>query len=230
MDLPEEETIECMHCAADPRRINNKTIDNKGDHVFSCNQTGQGGARGRRNTRHTTIVYRSAAFFKKNARGAEIEVEPNIDFPVKAGVNRDNIKKTTGDIRITRNGVSTMLDVRVAFPSTFQHPIRAREAGHAAKSGQVAKFNEYKQYKIPQGRFVPLAIETGGRMHKDMREYICTYIKQGISMQDFKEWSPAEKALYSKSVGHFLTGISVALTTSNAINLIKHGKEVALYR
>ena len=98
------------------------------------------------------------------------------------------------------------------------------------KSGQVAKFNEYKDYKIPQGRFVPLAIETGGRMHKDMREYICTYIKQGLSMQDFKEWSPAEKALYSKSVGHFLTGISVALTTSNAINLIKHGKEVALYR
>jgi len=59
--------------------------------------------------------------------------------------------------------------------------------------------------------------------------HICTYIKQGISMQDFKEWSPEEKALYSKNVGHFLTDISVALTITHAINLIKHGKEIALY-
>jgi len=57
-----------------------------------------------------------------------------------------------------------------------------------------------------------------------------TYIKQGISMQDFKEWSPAEKALYSKNIGQVLTGISVSLTTANAINLIKHGKDVAEFR
>ena len=63
-----KESIECIHSSANQRRIS-RTIDNKSDHLFTCNQAGKDDARGRRNARHSSMTYGIAVAQTNQMRG-----------------------------------------------------------------------------------------------------------------------------------------------------------------
>jgi hypothetical protein len=202
-------------------------ISSTGDHTFVCAQAGKGGICGRKTSHHEAVKYRVIALLKKYSKGRTITNEPSLQWPLKPGVNRTQNTKTKGDIAIEQNGVSTILDVQVTFPNVARHPRASSQAGAALEAGKVKKNTEYKDYAIPVGRFVPFIMETGGRMHKDAREFLNNYIKLYVSEEPNMDlWTPEEKTLYSQSISHCLSSISVALTTSIATTFIRYDQSI----
>ena len=68
--------------------------------------------------------------------------------------------------------------------------------GEAAQAAYKAKVSNYtKRFQIlPVGSFVPLVVETGGRMHPLSRKLLEHVVADMIG-GDCKQWTPAQRAL-----------------------------------
>ena len=131
-------------------------------------QVGKGGAKGQVNGRHKRIKYAVNCVIHKNGSQATTTYvpdnkEPNCAdfFPRKPGRRAPDPseKKIRGDIQVTLNGVTKILDVVISHPRAYANPLAAVTGGITAHNAALEKEDlYYKNFVIPAGHMVPLII------------------------------------------------------------------------
>ena len=93
--------------------------------------------------------------------------------------------------------------------------------GLAAAIAYQSKIDAYsKLYTIhPIKSFVPISMETGGRMHKDSKTYLQTLCCRLIG-GDPKNWTKNDQSRYTYSIRNLMDSVSLALAKSVARSLI----------
>ncbi len=122
-----------------------------------------------------------------------------------------------------------VLDLVITHPIVANAPECARGEGAAATAAHSTKLAKYKKtWSFPKSEFVPLALETGGRMHPDFRKLLRWFVRQPLG-PDAAKWSPEEKAKYSRDLQSLITAVSVAVTrsTSHALLRLKEACDAA---
>ena len=104
-------------------------------------------------------------------------------------------------------------------------PPHTTDYGLAADIAHNAKETSYnKIYDIPVGQLVPLAAETGGRLHPSFQKFVAKVIKSGLTPDASPEpaqWTPALRALYGSRLRAAFTAINIAIARSVATTLLR---------
>ena len=113
-------------------------------------------------------------------------------------------------------------DLVVTHPRAGTHPEHAFTAGSAAADAHAQKLAKYEsRWSFPSHEFVPLAMETGGRLHPDFRGFLRTYVLYAVGhTDDYSKLKKEERADYSKHMRRLLTSISVAAAIASGMALL----------
>jgi hypothetical protein len=227
--LPTDDTpanLPCPHC-------NDAVMDPCGLHQLTCKEKGKGNATGLRSTRHAKVKYATVTNLSETAKAggkpgmavAVDEKEPVCSHywePKEGAALRAELR---GDI-LAKNvkGQGTILvgDLTITHPSTVSAPSRlsASVPGHAAGLAATFKIDHYsKKYAIPPGQFLPLAIETGGRMHSGTLEFFKVFIMGVIGKDNKSDFTAEETRFYNSHFRKLVENVSnaVALETAKAL-------------
>ena len=97
----------------------------------------------------------------------------------------------------------------------------AVKPGVAADDAYKNKLAKYKGlWLIPNGEFVPLAMETGGRMHPEFREFLRRYAMVKAGVDKYSEMTKEQRATSSANIRYLLTSISVAAARATGLSLL----------
>jgi hypothetical protein len=202
-----------------------------GIHALHCREKGKGGLSGMTSARHQHLKFSVVNIIKRYGSKTTIvhDTEPVIaDFyPIK-----DNQPAVRGDIAVTTNGITTILDTVVSHPHAAREPRVARIPGFAAGAAHLGKMNLYsKTYDIPSGHMVPLSAETGGHLHDGFKTYIKSIIEAGLAVGGAPEplWTPALRTEFSSRLQTAFVTINLAIARSVAIALIRGSVIVERY-
>jgi len=202
-----------------------------GTHALHCREPGEGGAMGMTSSRHKHLKFSVVNVIKRLGSKTTIvaDKEPIVSnyYPLKAGA-----KPYRGDIAVTTNGITTILDTVVSHPHAAREPRVAKFPGFAAGDAHTGKMNLYsKTYDIPSGHMVPLSAETGGRLHDSFKTFIKGVIESGLAVggADAPLWTPALRTEYSSRLRSAFVTINIAIARSVAIALIRGSTIVARY-
>jgi hypothetical protein len=202
-----------------------------GLHALHCHEPGKGGLMGMTSSRHAHLKYTISEVIQRYGPKTAVvdKVEPVITnyYPIKAGQ-----MPVRGDLAVTINGITKILDVVVSHPHAAVEPRVAKTVGIAAAIAHSKKTNLYSNtYDIPSGHMVPLSAETGGRLHPVFKEYIKGIVTMGLATADAAEpvWTPATRSEFSSRLTAAFVTINIAIARSVAIALIRGSTTVARY-
>ena len=202
------------------------TIHRQGLHALTC--TVKGTPEGSKvSWRHAILKYAVIAFLKAFGCKSSInlDVEPTVTnhYPIRP--NFTEADAIRGDIAYTMNGVTYIIDTTIVHPNAARNPQFAAVPGLAADIAHNAKETSYnKIYDIPVGQLVPLAAETGGRLHPSFQKFVAKVIKSGLTPDASPEpaqWTPALRVLYGSRLRAAFTAINIAIARSVATTLLR---------
>ena len=202
-----------------------------GGHAFCCDQPGAGGAKGGRGRRHAHVLHvLSDAMESVSKYAAKVKREPPLkDVPgwsVKAGAEGSpaaTLDGPRGDILFYVQSANKHIvgDLIITHPRVDRTPACANTDGAAADKAYDAKLASYKaRFNFPERGFVPLAMETGGRMHPSFRDYIRKFILYYLGTDKYDGLEKEQRANYSKHVRHIITSVSVAAARTTGLSLL----------
>jgi hypothetical protein len=121
-------------------------------------------------------------------------------------------------------------DLVITHPQADKLPAAANPKTPGAAAAKAAEDN-HKSYEadfvIPKDSFIPLAMETGGRMHPNTRHFLRDFARRRTSLNpDKKAWTQEEKSVYLRTLETLLATVSVALVTAVSRSL-QHGMRAA---
>ena len=202
------------------------TIHRQGLHALTC--TVKGTPEGSKvSWRHAILKYAVIAFLKAFGCKSSInlDVEPTITNHYPFRPNFTEADAIRGDIACTLNGLTYIIDTTIVHPNAARNPQFAAVPGLAADIAHNAKETSYnKIYDIPVGQLVPLAAETGGRLHPSFQKFVAKVIKSGLTPDASPEpaqWTPALRALYGSRLRAAFTAINIAIARSVATTLLR---------
>ena len=214
------------------------TRDNWGLHGLTCTHAGAGNERGARTDMHATCKYAFIAALNDLAKqagcpGVVGKNEPHCnDYwqkqppkPPAPGALPPPPVDVRADILITFPGKATfLLDLTFVHPSVAKSPRVATEPGFAAALAAKGKDAHYhSKYIIDPvvANFVPIAVETGGRMAPQVRQFCNHFVRLLI---DKDVWGPAETAWHSYAMRHLLESLGAAVATAVGGTLLLKGR------
>ena len=208
----------CPHCAG-------RAVEPSGLHMLHCAESGKGGAKGQRSTRHRYVkraieaAFRSAAGACSAAAGSGVgRVEPKCnefwqvqDSYVPPARNADEPR---ADIVIESATVTHLVDLvlvhpNVANPAHVHASTIPTTAAMAAAADKVQHYESRFKVKESAVPFVPFAIETGGRWDRAARRFATSFIISCIGKES-KDFTADEKLLYARTLRCLLDSIDSA--------------------
>ena len=98
----------------------------------------------------------------------------------------------------------------------------ASKPGTAAEEAYAGKLAKYQsRWRFPADEFVPLAMETGGRLHPEFRHFLRRFAFVALGSADkYSELTKEERAKYSANIRHLLTSVSVAAARTTGLSLL----------
>ena len=210
-----------------------------GTHARHCREPGKGGLQGMTSTRHAHFKFTIVDVLKRYAPKTAVvhDFEP---YPVDFGYalkatwrpSKGDEKPNRGDIAVTVNGVTTILDPVVSHPHAVADPRVATTpccAADVAHAKKVALYN--KTYDIPSGHMVPLSAETGGRLHPEFTRYVKDVISAGLAVRGAAEttWTPTMRVEFSSRYRSALVAINLAIARSASYALLRGSSILARY-
>jgi hypothetical protein len=206
-------------------------ITPSGGHVLACCEAGAGGARGMRVVRHNSVLSATIDGMKKaiapDRDDIHVTKEPHLQHSLhwvpKGPLTNVDDPAHRADVSywITSTGRRRTADLVITHPQASVDPTCATKPGKAASAAAFRKQKAYdSKWHVPEGNFVPLAIETGGRMDPAYRSFLSDYMKLQKA-GEFKEWEAKEKAKYAADIKYMLTSISVALVNATGRALLR---------
>jgi hypothetical protein len=199
-----------------------------GGHAFTCGETGHGGARGMRATRHTTVLNVTYTALRDTV-GLDFGREPHLQHQL-GWTPREPLPPTSTP-RADIVGEARLADWRLVGDLVIIHPQVstaasggadcATVAGKAARLAFERKMDKYKRHwSFPKGEFTPLAIETGGRMDPAFREFLTTCVLRGLGAEKYSDLEEEARAVYGDTIKYLLTSISVAVARATGLSLL----------
>jgi hypothetical protein len=216
-----------------------------GAHANSCNEPGHGGLIGKRKFRHDYLETVIRCILQKYSNGAVKSVvmpdEPQL-ATTDSGVPRPGWHRkpdapstecVKGDIGITDvlTGEFTAYDLVVTAPNAERVPATATVAGTAAARAAAAKTAKYTaHWTYPEGAFVPLAFETGGRVERNTRDFLKEYVRQWVSPDPIAVWRKDQHIKYTQAMEHMKVTIAIALQKCEADVYLRFSDRVRVLR
>jgi len=221
----------CPNCADSATALSEpaRRLQRNGTHALTCQQTGQGGARGQRTTRAQYMRGTLIAALKTVARKSDLgsdylgDREPAVTdfYPAKPDV--DITAKNRADFAVFMKGATYLADAVLTHPNPASHPTSVKKSGAAAAAASTKKLTSYNNlFDIPVGRLVPFSYETGGFVDPDTLNFIRTFVKYGMAEGDETEpeWTPYNRAEYQRRCRSVCESISISIARSVANTLI----------
>ena len=88
-----------------------------------------------------------------------------------------------------------------------------------AYAKKITKYNA--RWSFPKEEFVPLAIETGGRMHPEFRAFLRRFVLYAVGNAEcYDDLTKDERARYTKKIKYLITSISAANAKATARSLL----------
>lgn len=225
LDLPNP--LPCPDCPP-------QTINSDGGHVYGCVEMGIGKAKALRTKRHSALQSSLLAALRKLSHGAttlRVAAEPQLEDiydPVPGAKPSKDGRGGRGDLLLTHGGdVSTVLDLVITYPRAVaaNGAVDQRMAtvpGSAAKKAHERKVKQYSKRWNLKGscvRFLPFALETGGRMHPHALAFLKGCVEKYVSTNKREEWTAEERALYASKLSDLLMSVSVSVARGRAVSL-----------
>ncbi len=69
-------------------------------------------------------------------------------------------------------------------------------------------------------RFLPFALETGGRMHPDALAFLKDCVRKYVSANKREEWTAEERRLYASKLSDLLMSVGVSVARGRAVSLL----------
>ena len=233
LGLPPSDTTpvsgECPHCTGV-----GKGIEPSGLHALRCNEKGKGGLSGYRARRHAVVLHAIRSAFDyiaglKAASGAVVLADKYIKGVVgdgeplasrfwqrQPGLAATATTDSRGDLVFYDRALEnpTILDLTVVFanPAGSRYPKAADVDGSAAAKAAEDKVKQYKRdFVVPDGGFVPFAIELGGRMLPAARAALSKFVAGLLPKGGPDAWTGEEKLFYASSVSYLVVSIQIAV-------------------
>ena len=241
------------HADGGPCRLTgcgSKDVGTTGLHVVaSCMESGAEGAIGLRSTRHRVV--KTALFMALRALSIQrgkphaltkgeplcddhFKRKPGCELLLNAALHNDaRDERPRGDIGVRLNPIDdaqpvTVLDLVVTHPNPARSGLAdaAKAKGTAAADAYDSKIKKYSScFVIPAGAFVPIAMETGGRLHPESRAFLSDFVKQSLLGLE-----PGEKIAdkddiryYNYALRTLLDSLAIALAREVAKALLHRG-------
>jgi hypothetical protein len=202
------------------------TLNEAGSHVHSCMQGGPGGAKGHRAASHNIVLTGLIHAMQYVDRSCGVRREPWLrELPGWAPRVADlPPSKSRGDILWVLALLQKQLvgDVVRAHPQVSSIPACATTAGAAAAAAHEKKIVKYSaRWNFPAEEFVPLAIETGGRMHPEFRAFLRRFVLYVVgAAESYSDLTKEERANYTKKIKYLITSVSAANAKATARSLL----------
>ena len=195
-----------------------------GLHALHCREQGKGGLMGMTSSRHKHLKFTVINVIQRYGSKTAVvhAVEPVVtDFGYAL---KPDAQPVRGDIAVTTNGVTTILDAVVSHPHAAHEPRVASTPGLMAELSHSKKANLYNStYDIPSGHMVPLSAETGGQLNAEFTGYVKGVIVAGLAVGGAAatEWTPVTRVEFSSRYRSALVAINLAIARSVSIALIR---------
>ena len=168
-----------------------------------------------------------------------LQRKPGCELLLLAALDDDNApqdkrqERPRGDIGVRLNPIDdtqpvTILDLVVTHPHSVHggHADAAKLKGKAAAIAYDDKIKKYsRHFVLPVGAFVPIAVETGGRLHPESRALFSDFVKQAMLGLE-----PGEKITdkddiryYNHALRTLLDSLAIALAREVAKALLHRG-------
>jgi len=220
----------CAHCGTQEKG----KLEGNFLHALTCEHHGKGCPAALRATRHKQVArtgLRPAIDHIHRVGGHDYVIpvgEPQGNHFWDINPNRapgEGADRPRGDwVVVDKSGFKVVCDLVVSHtnansPRTIGSD---RVDGLAAAVAFKEKIDLYSRLYIihPIKSFVPISIETGGRMHETSKKYLQTICCRLVG-GDPKNWSKKEQARYNSSIRHLMDSVSLALAKSVASALIR---------
>ena len=141
-----------------------------------------------------------------------------------AGARADWANKPRGDIVWKAPQGTVVYDLVITHPLPRSSQQTAQEAGTAANEAHNDKINKYtRRFEIPGGEFLPIAVETGGRLHPMARAAFKTFVRTTLGIDPAEPVPPDMAYKYQLAMRTILDSLAVSLAREVAIALLSGG-------
>lgn len=220
----------CAHCGTQAKG----KLEGNFLHALTCEHHGTGCPAALRANRHRLVArtgLRPAINHIHRVGGHDYVIpinEPQGNHFWDINPNRapgEGADRPRGDwVVVDKSGFSAVCDLVISHTNaTSPRTLGSDRAdGLAAAVAYNEKIDLYSKLFVikPAKSFVPISIETGGRMHAASKKYLQTICCRLVG-GDPKNWNKKDQSLYNSSIRHLMDSVSLALAKAVAHALIR---------